>query len=301
MSMMLSRLASILLLTLFFAHPLRAETAPQIYCATPKGENSPTCISRDAFADDLCVALERSAERYALDPHFFTRLIWRESRFNPSAISPVGAEGIAQFMPGTAKIRGLTNSFNPALALDASASYLSELKAEFGNVGLAAAAYNAGEERVRGFMTKERGLPTETINYVLAITDVPAERWRDEPPEALDLRLSKTEPFLPTCVQQAESRSVPEFRVAAPAAKPWGVQLGWHPTRSGASQIFRRVRAQHANVLGRESPIYIRSKMPGFGNRARYSVRVGRNTKTEAMALCNQIRSVGGVCTVARN
>src|SRR5205814_6611619 len=65
------------------------------------------------------------------------------------AVSPKGAEGIAQFMPGTAAERGLANPFDPEQAIPHAARFLAELKRRFGNLGMAAAAYNAGPARVR--------------------------------------------------------------------------------------------------------------------------------------------------------
>ncbi len=55
---------------------------------------------------------ERTATDHDLPPDFFARLIWRESRFRPDALSYKGAQGIAQFMPGTAKLRGLQDSYD---------------------------------------------------------------------------------------------------------------------------------------------------------------------------------------------
>ncbi|MCO4825474.1 MAG: transglycosylase SLT domain-containing protein, partial [Amylibacter sp.] len=72
-------------------------------------------------AFDTCQALRDVSRTHGLDAGFFTRLIWQESRFDPNALSPAGAQGIAQFMPQTAKLRGLSASYNPALALDHSA------------------------------------------------------------------------------------------------------------------------------------------------------------------------------------
>ena len=108
----------------------------------------------------------------------FVRLIWRESRFNPSAVSPKGAQGIAQFMPGTAIDRGLDNPFEPKSAIMHSASLLADLLREFGNFGLAAAAYNAGEERVRGWLAGNSGLPWETEAYVQFVTGRAAAEWK---------------------------------------------------------------------------------------------------------------------------
>src|SRR5690606_2812236 len=100
-----------------------------------------------------------------------------ESRFDANAVSPVGAEGIAQFMPGTARMRGLADSFDIDLAIPASAAYLAELKAGFGNLGLAAAAYNAGENRVARWLSSGGFLPLETEDYVLDIMGEPADMF----------------------------------------------------------------------------------------------------------------------------
>ena len=63
--------------------------------------------SNSSFIVDVCKRIEGAARKWKLPPAFFARLIWRESRFDPNAVSPVGASGIAQFMPGTAKDRKL--------------------------------------------------------------------------------------------------------------------------------------------------------------------------------------------------
>src|SRR5882724_9509279 len=103
--------------------------------------------SRDAGQKALCTLIETAATENNLPVGFFTRLIWKESRFRSEAVSPKGAQGIAQFMPGTAEERGLEDPFDTATAIPASAHFLAELSQRFGNLGLAAAAYNAGPER----------------------------------------------------------------------------------------------------------------------------------------------------------
>jgi soluble lytic murein transglycosylase-like protein len=99
--------------------------------------------------DEVCRTLEQAAAQNALPVEFFARVIWQESRFSASAVSRKGAEGIAQFMPRTADWRGLADPFDPIEALRHSAGYLRELRERFGNLGLAAAAYNAGPSRLR--------------------------------------------------------------------------------------------------------------------------------------------------------
>src|SRR6516162_2561929 len=122
----------------------------------------PTAIELDEpsaqppTVDDICRALEQSAAENALPVEFFARVIWQESRFDARAISPKGAEGIAQFMPATASWHGLVDPFNPIEALRHSAAYLRELLNRFGNLGLAAAAYNAGPGRVSAWLKYHR-------------------------------------------------------------------------------------------------------------------------------------------------
>jgi hypothetical protein len=132
----------------------------------------------DVSLDLLCDTLAASAHQSGLPASFFANLIWQESRFVFRAVSPAGALGIAQFMPRTAAAVGLTNPFDPRMALPASARLLSGLFQRFGNLGLAAAAYNAGEARVNNWLANKSGLPQETRNYVLAITGLPVEHWK---------------------------------------------------------------------------------------------------------------------------
>lgn len=129
------------------------------------------------FAETTCAAIEREAARTGLPAAFFARLIWRESLFNPAAVSPKGAQGIAQFMPLTAAERGLADPFDPPTALAESARYLNELKKRTGSLGLAAAAYNAGPGRVATWLAGKSELPLETQDYVLWITGHSAEAW----------------------------------------------------------------------------------------------------------------------------
>jgi len=133
----------------------------------------------------LCGLLTAAAEANAVPEEFFIRLIWAESRFDPNAVSPVGAQGIAQFMPYTAKERGLDAPFEPEQALPASASFLKALHDRFGHWGLAAMAYNAGPNRVDGFLGGGF-LPSETRNYVYVITGRSAEFWRARRRQAIE-------------------------------------------------------------------------------------------------------------------
>ena len=83
--------------------------------------------------DTICPMIEAAARVHGLPIDFFTRVIWQESRFRPDEIGPVTrsgarAQGIAQFMPGTAAERGLVEPFNPVEALPKSGEFLAELR-----------------------------------------------------------------------------------------------------------------------------------------------------------------------------
>ena len=128
--------------------------------------------------EQLCNAVVVAAKAHELPLAFFANLIWQESRFNPHAVSRAGAEGIAQFMPATAARSGLADPFDPLQAIPASAQLLRQLKRQFGNWGLAAAAYNSGPKRVADWLAKRTELPRETRGYVSTITGFSAEQWR---------------------------------------------------------------------------------------------------------------------------
>lgn len=154
-----------------------------------------------AFAAQVCQQIEASAAAAGIPAGFLAKLIWKESWFDPNAISPKGAEGIAQFMPSTAARWGLENSFDPMAAISASATLLGHLYNAYGNLGLAAAAYNAGEGRVDSWRLGRSGLPAETRGYVASITGHEADAWkRDKPPEE-SFKLDETRPFQIACTE----------------------------------------------------------------------------------------------------
>jgi hypothetical protein len=86
----------------------------------------------------------RSAARWNVSAALLAAQLLAESNFNPYAVSPAGAQGIAQFMPGTAASYGLKDPFDPGEAIDAQAHLMSDLLREFHSIPLALAAYNAG-------------------------------------------------------------------------------------------------------------------------------------------------------------
>lgn len=126
---------------------------------------------------EVCETLTKAAEANDLPVPFFISLLFQESRFQPEMVSSAGAQGVAQFMPETAASVGLKNPFDPLEAIPASARLLRNLISQFGNLGLAAAAYNAGPKRIQDWLGKKGKLPEETKGYVKTITGRPAENW----------------------------------------------------------------------------------------------------------------------------
>jgi soluble lytic murein transglycosylase-like protein len=112
--------------------------------------------------------VDKYARIYDLDPNVLITQLWQESRFNPVAVSPAGAKGIAQFMPATAKRFGLKDPFDVEASIHAQAKYMKFLLNKFGDYALALAGYNAGEGNVQKYGNK---IPpfAETRNYVKEI------------------------------------------------------------------------------------------------------------------------------------
>lgn len=257
--------------------------------------------------DSVCLMVESAARTHDLPLEFFARVIWRESRFNAEAVGPVtrsGAQalGIAQFMPGTAAERGLLDPFDPVQALPKAAEFLKKLRAAFGNLGLAAAAYNAGPRRVQEWLAGTATLPAETQDYVLAVTGRPAEEWAEggeadfsAPPttcrELMALLKRSPNPFVAAL----------ERRVREGAARPWGVQLAAGFSRARALASYGRALKQLSGVLGEHDPTILSTLLRSRGTRTFYQVRVGADTRPAAEKLCERIRGAGGACLVLRN
>jgi soluble lytic murein transglycosylase-like protein len=120
--------------------------------------------------EQFAPAIARAAQRWNISAALISAQLYAESNFNPFAQSPAGAQGIAQFMPGTAQSYGLANPFDADAAIDAQAHLMHDLLGRFGSVPLALAAYNAGPAPVaacgcvppypeaRAYVTKILGL-----------------------------------------------------------------------------------------------------------------------------------------------
>ena len=220
--------------------------------------------ARAADVPATCRLIEAAATANRLPVDLLTRLIWIESRFQSAVTSPAGAEGIAQFMPETAASRGLADPRDPASAIPEAARLLADLDRRFGNLGLAAAAYNAGAARIAKWLHAGGGLPLETRLYVRALTGREVEDWvgaRDAPPQWGSCVAQIAE------LQRRERHSVPRDRI-------WQVRLD--------NGLIRAI------ALLASLPAPAQPMLP--------PVRDGADP--EAAALCDTIRSLGATCAV---
>jgi len=277
--------------------------APAAGAAPPAQQEAVTRAS-------LCLMVESAAKANGLPVGFLTRVIWRESNFDPSAVGPVtrtGARalGIAQFMPESAAESGLADPFDPVQALPKAAELLSRLAERFGNLGLAAAAYNAGQRRVQEWLAGSGAMPEETRRYVLAITARSVEDWSKPQPPAPAKPAAPAKPEGCTATLASLDQPPGDFafalikRVTAAVGKPWGVELAAGFSRERVLASYARAIQRLSAVIAQQDPILTRApRAPGLA--PFYQARIGADTRPEADTLCARIRRAGGACLVLR-
>jgi hypothetical protein len=273
------------LLALALALPAEAATKPD----------------RKAFAATICAAIDKASTANDLDRVFLTRLLWKESLFDPNAVSPKGAQGLAQFMPETAERRNLVDPFDPVAAIGASAAFLADLKKDFGNIGLAAAAYNAGEKRISRWLEGTSNLPGETEDYVAYITGKIADEWKDKTADYAMPALGKSGDFTNQCIALASREVNPTSGVSRGKSQPWGALLAADFNEGRALGMFKRLKLRFPQVLDGAQPFVIRKRNLSRGTRKMAFVMVGAKTREAAQELCATYTAAGLPCVVRKN
>jgi Transglycosylase SLT domain len=256
---------------------------------------APTRSSVTAAVESICKTLAAAAAENDLPIDFFTRLIWQESRFDPVAVSRAGAQGVAQFMPATASWRGLADPFDPVEAIAKSAKLLRDLRREFGNLGLAAAAYNAGPGRVRDWLAGRRGLPRETRAYVSLVTGQSAEQWTGVQVGHAEIHVANAVP----CRQIAGLFARPPAMPVPKPADPWGVQLVGSSSDATALAAHRQLQQRYESILAGHEPRIVHHGL-ARGSMGWARVHVGAESRTSAEKLCANLRAAGASCLVQR-
>ena len=256
--------------------------------------------------------VEAAARANNLPLEFFARVIWQESRFQSDAVGPMTrsgqrAQGIAQFMPGTANERRLLDPFDPVQALPKSAEFLAELRSQFGNLGLAAAAYNAGPRRVQEWLAGTGSMPQETRHYVAVITGATVEEWQSRRPRRPDIRPGRRTYDLPGLDGTAQARAE---LFCQPARTARAARRG--PAMGRATGAVASIATRDGDVFAGDGETAGRDRRPDADLAelrriaaeacgAFYQVRIGADTRKAADDLCNRIRRAGGACFVLRN
>jgi soluble lytic murein transglycosylase-like protein len=280
---------------------------PQTYPAPTDQVTAGAASARDS----ICLMIESAARTNDLPVEYFARVIWQESRFQPNVVGPrtrsgERALGIAQFMPRTAAERRLLDPFDPVEALPKSAAFLAELRDRFGNLGLAAAAYNAGPGRLREFMAGTRALPAETRSYVMAITGKSVDEWanitKSSGHVAAPPAVSRCEDLL-ALLKQAPNPFVQELqeRIDQVATSPWGIELSAGFSRERILAAYAKTLKRLAELLSGHDPSILTTTLRSRGSRPFYQVRIGAPTRESANGLCSKIMRAGGACLVLRN
>jgi len=202
----------------------------------------------------------------------------------------------------TAAERFLQNPFDPVQALPKSAEFLRELRAQFGNLGLAAAAYNAGPQRVRDWLAGKRTLPSETQIYVRNVTGRSVQEWARPDQKSLPVAI----PTEMSCaeIQTAKLVAKPQSGSAVVQPKPlseWGVQLVGDRSEIKALTVYRQLQKKHEAILGSYEPIIIRTTVKVSAAPIWTRVRIGADSREAAQTLCSRLRAVGENCLVQHN
>jgi Transglycosylase SLT domain/SPOR domain len=299
---MLRSVACVLLVVLLAATGLTAQEAaeaPEPDSTTNKGE-----ASRQT-QQSVCLLLESAARANGLPIEFFVRLIWRESRFRPTTVGPSTrsgkhALGIAQFMPATAAERNLLDPLNPIEALPKAAEFLKDLRGQFGNLGLAAAAYNAGPGRVRAWMAGAASMPAQTRAYVEAVTGNSVDRWAAGQGLEVNAESGVSCETLMAKLKQPPTTFLAALQqhVVTGVIQPWGAILGADRSRPEILDRYAALQRRFTAVLAGRDPILLERRP---GSLPHYQVRVGAESRAAANDICKRIHLAGGDCVVLRN
>jgi len=213
-------------------------------------------------------------------------------------------------MPGTAAEHRLLDPFDPVQALPKSAEFLRQLADQFGNLGLAAAGYNAGPKRVHDWLEGRGSLPRETQAYVLAITGRPAEEWTAAgrgpatagPADGRDPPRSTCRELM-ALLKQAPNPFVAELerRVNESAVSPWGVELSAGFSRNLVLSAYATLERKYGALLAGHDPSIFRQRFRSRGDSPFYQIRIGAGTRLDADRLCASLQRAGAACMVLRN
>jgi hypothetical protein len=293
------------LVVMAMAGPLSAVADELDSAQSAANENRPPEPSAAPLPGNICRAIAIAAAANNLSAGFLARVISQESGFRPEAANGDRAEGAPQSPPGTAKWRGPRDPFDPFVVIAKSAQRLRDLYRQFGNPGLATAAYGAGPDRVRDWLAGRQQLPDETRAYVRTVTGRPAEEWAAGQKDLPEMPIAEGVPCSQTAMGPVQAPSdpipwTPPVRVT-PRVKPWGVELAGGPTPAKALAKYHELQLKYSvsSILdGREPQLITRGRI---GDMGAVRVRIGTESRAEGIKLCTSLSARGWFCDVLRN
>jgi hypothetical protein len=271
--------------------PREADTAASAPEADTAAEPAAPSPRRKVSVAEMCDTIADAAQSNNLPIGFLIRLIWQESGFNSDIVSSAGAQGVAQFMPRVAAEWGLQDPFDPLQALPASARLLRSLHRHFGNLGLAAAAYNAGSGRIQNWLTKRGKLPDETRSYVLNVTGHEADQWVKTAPHATSFRIPRRAPCQEIAARfDYDPVPLPLPRLALPAVLSTSASSS-HAKIAVANSARRPSRARDVTIASRDMDIASPAPIMTAATGSRIHSLTGTAGKRQQLVL--QIESSG--------
>ncbi|MEN0001699.1 MAG: lytic transglycosylase domain-containing protein [Pseudomonadota bacterium] len=246
----------------------------------------------------ICRLIENEARKNGLPPAYFARLLWAESKLNPDLATPDGDLGIAQFSQQLAEERQLEDPLDPRQAIPEAAEYLAFLRVKFGNLGLAAAAYDAGENAVEQWLVGEETLAPQTQDYVSAITGEAINEFRQRRRTIAAKPLEADVPFARACRNLAGE--VTDQDMSNLLDSPWAIQIAGHFDRDIAAQKWEAIKQENQDLVS-DHPVAIGRVKTSIGRNGMFAVRIGFDSRKSANTLCQSLRTRGTACIVTKN
>ncbi len=280
------------------ATPTTPDNGESAHPSTASEHNGAT--AQTPTVDDVCRALEQSAAENALPVEFFARVIWQESRFDARAVSPKGAEGIAQFMPRDRQLARPRRSVRSDRGAAAFGCLLARTAGPVWQSWTRCGSVQCRSRRVSAWLTSHRALPAETRNYVALVTGWTADEWASSsPPEKADTTIPQGVP----CTRLANLILAPKQerqRIVAYIPR-WGIQLAAHLSESTAWAIYRDRLKRFGSLIGDREPIVLHKEIPGMGRAKRYIITIADDDRGPLDKVCRKLIAADATCDVLRN
>ena len=278
-----------------FAFSLSPAAAAKLWTPEPYYSPAPSAQT----VSKVCDLIRTSADTYKLPEPFLARLLWTQSEFHPDAADTSGGVGVARLTSSVARDFQIDDRRNIDRSIPAAAAYVARLKARFGNEGLAAAAFNVGEDNFAAWMGGDRkSMPVPTDNFVYEVTGQNAEvflnpSYRDQEP-----------PPLTSAAADRSCKDMPKMGIAAQNRvdheRLWSAIVAGSWRRSTVIRQWTGFADSHRAATENLQPSIQKWSTP-LGRAGVYAAKVYTQDRVAAENVCDRLHRVGGACIVMRN